>query len=107
MWPPVDTTLTALVQDKVWMTEVNFLPFIPPTDPSPPNEVGSEAVRSSKVDPVWVESAEMLDKDLHWLLQLEYHKFWSQVCEVALSYRSLDLCPIDHQDHISCPIGHV
>lgn len=65
-------------QDKVWTTEVNFIPFTPPSYTCVQGGgVGGQARYS--VDPVWVEAVQMLDDDLHWLLQTEYHKFWSQV----------------------------
>ena len=65
------------------MTEVNFLSFSPPSYLDAPGGgpgVGG-LMGSNNLDPLWVESVKMLDEDLHWLLQLEYHKFWSQVCD--------------------------
>jgi hypothetical protein len=34
-----------------------------------------------KVEPLWMEALEMIDGDLHWLLQQTHHKFWCQVRE--------------------------
>lgn len=73
--------LWTAMQDKVWMTEINFLPFTPPTHLSP-MDGGTRGATNFNVDPLWVESTDMLDEDLHWLLQLEYHKFWSQASVV-------------------------
>ena len=33
-------------------------------------------------DPLWLDAMEMMDSDLHWLLQQPHHKFWCQVREV-------------------------
>ncbi|MCG8622641.1 MAG: hypothetical protein MJE68_11685 [Proteobacteria bacterium] len=71
------------------MEEVNFLPYLPPNSKS--NRVAEGEERSSavsskgdammKVDPLWLEALEMIDGDLHWLLQQTHHKFWCQVRE--------------------------
>ena len=31
------------------------------------------------VDPMWLEVMQLLDEDLHQLLQMDHHKFWCQV----------------------------
>ena len=65
---------------------MNFLPYLPPNSKS--NRVAdgersseSPSVRGEtiKVDPLWLEALEMIDGDLHWLLQQTHHKFWCQV----------------------------
>ena len=68
------------------MEEVNFLPYLPPNSKS--NRVaeggkpgGSSKGETVKVDPLWLEALEMIDGDLHWLLQQTHHKFWCQVRE--------------------------
>ena len=71
------------------MEEVNFLPYLPPNSKSnrmAEGERSSESSASSKgetvkVDPLWLEALEMIDGDLHWLLQQTHHKFWCQVRE--------------------------
>ena len=63
---------------------MNFLPYLPPNSKS--NRVAEKGEESSKgseaamkVDPLWMEALEMIDGDLHWLLQQTHHKFWCQV----------------------------
>ena len=67
---------------------MNFLPYLPPDSKS--NRVAdgerlSESPNTKgetiKVDPLWLEALEMIDGDLHWLLQQTHHKFWCQVRE--------------------------
>ncbi len=61
------------------MEEIDFLPYLPP--PCPPYKEPEEVPGKMKVnlDPLWVESIEMLDEDLKYLLQFDHHKFWCQV----------------------------
>lgn len=47
----------------------------------------------STLDPLWVESIEMLGEDLRWLLELEHCKFWRQVHVTSLC-RALDFMPV-------------
>ena len=68
------------------MEEVNFLPYLPPNSKSNRVAEGGKPGESSKgetvkVDPLWLEALEMIDGDLHWLLQQTHHKFWCQVRE--------------------------
>ena len=51
------------LQHPAWCEDIGFLPFSPPLPPSSD----------------WSELLEAIDSDLHWLLTLPYHKFWSQV----------------------------
>ena len=71
-------------QDNAWLEEVDFLPYIPPDSKSNRVADGGESLSSKGeplmiVEPLWVESLEMIDSDLHWLLQQTHHKFWCQV----------------------------
>lgn len=70
----VSSVCPILLQDVAWTAEVNFLSFCP-LDHFLGGALGQEE------DPLWVETIAMLDEDLHWLLQLNHHKFWCQVRE--------------------------
>ena len=69
-------------QDKVWVKVVDFLPYRPPSHllPPPSDDASISQGAVEQDDPVWVEAMTMLDEDLMWLLQLDQHKFWCQVC---------------------------
>ena len=49
------------------------------------------------VDPMWVDAMEMIDGDLHWLLQLPHQTFWCQVGKTL----SL-MCQIHREVHVTC-----
>jgi hypothetical protein len=63
---------------------------------------GSEA--AMKVDPLWMEALEMIDGDLHWLLQQTHHKFWCQVRENEVCIRR---CEINMLVHVHVHVGDV
>ena len=72
----------------MWLEEVNFLPYLPPNSKSNRVVEGGERPSAAsskgeamKVDLLWLEALEMIDGDLHWLLQQTHHKFWCQVRE--------------------------
>ena len=48
---------------------MEFLSYLPP----------SHVEEGGGVDPMWVDAMEMIDGDLHWLLQLPHQTFWCQV----------------------------
>ena len=52
-----------------WCADVEFLSYLPP----------SYVEEGGGVDPMWVDTMEMIDGDLHWLLQLPQQTFWYQV----------------------------
>jgi len=59
------------MQHPAWCVDVGFLPYLPPT------------YEGGEVDAMWVEAMELIDGDLHWLLQLPHQAFWSQVRDCA------------------------
>lgn len=80
--------ITSLIQSDAWVEEVDFLPYIPPDsvrNTAGLRGAGDESVKTVKggsveeADPLWLEALEMIDSDLHWLLQQPHHKFWCQV----------------------------
>ena len=56
-------------QHPAWCVDVEFLSYLPPT----------HVEEGGGVDPMWVDAMEMIDGDLHWLLQLPHQTFWCQV----------------------------
>ncbi|XP_022098496.1 activating signal cointegrator 1 complex subunit 2-like [Acanthaster planci] len=63
------TKVTKPALDSCWMEEVEFLVYQPP----PPE--GCDAASREE----WQEMMGYIEEDLHWLLKLPHHKFWSQV----------------------------
>ena len=60
-------------QHPSWCSDVSFLPFSPPTFLH-----GDEGGDHGNVDPLWIETLEMIDSDLHWLLRQPHQLFWCQ-----------------------------
>lgn len=56
------------------MEEIDFLLYQPPTLIVEPPRDGRVTV-----NPLWLEAMQLLDEDLHQLLQMDHQNFWCQV----------------------------